>query len=457
MRDGATRRRVVGAAAVALALAAAGWWAWPRAAEWFATVWTDDAYVESHVTLVAPRVPGQVVRVLVDDNHRVSKGDLLIELDREPYQERVDLARAGVETAEADLAAAESQVRRDLALARALRWKLQRAIEGVNNQVAALRSQVAGLRSREATRDLNRVELRRTEELFRRNAASHSDFDRATEDFKVADAQVRQAVEQVREIRVALGLAPDPPEGSGPEDVPDDLEETFSGVRQALADLMQTMAQVGLPLPPGDVTPSRFLSEFRDLDEEGDVDRIFDRLVPRAPAVLQAKAKLARARRELALAELDLRYCEVRAEIDGVIARRSVNPGNHVVAGQRTMAVRSLSEIWVNCHFKETQLADIRIGHPVDLYVDAYPGRVFRGRVSGFAPGTGAALAVLPPENATGNFVKVVQRLTVRVDLVEPNSPEAPLAAGLSVVPVVRVREQPTGPNAGARLQSVGS
>src|SRR5690606_25555153 len=113
------------------------------------------------------------------------------------------------------------------------------------------------------TRDLTRVELRRTEELFRRNAASHSDYDRATEDFKVADAQVRQAVEQVREIRVALGLPPDPPEGSDPADVPDDLEETFSGVRQALADLMQTMARVGLPLPPGDVTPSRFLAEFR--------------------------------------------------------------------------------------------------------------------------------------------------------------------------------------------------
>ena len=444
--------RVAGLLAAALPVLA--WWAWPRVAEWLNTVSTDNAYVGGHVTLVAPRVAGQVVRVLVDNNARVKKGDLLVELDREPYQAQVELKRSGVEVAEADLRSAESRVRGDLALARAQRWKLQMAIEGVNNQVAALRSQVAALRSREATRDLARIELVRSERLFQRNAASRQEFDAATEAFKVAEAQVRQATEQVREARVSLGLSPDPPDGASPADVPDDLDQTFSGVRQALADLIQTMAQIGLPLPASESTPSQFLAEFRKLDIEGDVDRIFARLVPNAPAVKQARTRLEQARRDLALAELDLRYCEVFAEIDGVVARRAVNPGNHVVAGQQLMAVRSLTEVWVDCNFKETQLVDIRIGHPVDLWVDAYPGRVFRGRVSGFAPGTGAALAILPPENATGNFVKVVQRLTVRVDLIEPNSTEAPLAAGLSVVPVVRIREQPTGPDAGARLQS---
>ncbi|WP_435016352.1 efflux RND transporter periplasmic adaptor subunit [Tundrisphaera sp. TA3] len=445
--------RAAGLAAGLLACAAAAWWAWPRAVEWFSTVRTDDAYVDGHVTLVAPRVAGQVTRVLVDNNARVRKGDLLIELDREPYREQVELKRAGVETAEADLAAAESRVRGDLALARAQRWKLQMAIEGVNNQVASLRSDVAALRSKEASRDLARIGLARTEELLRRNAASREEFDQATSASRVAEAQVRQAAEEVRVARASLGLPPDPPSGD-PAEVPADLDQTFSGVRQALADLIQTIAKVGLPLAGGEATPSQFLAEFRKQDAAGDVDRIFARIVPDAPAVRQARAGLARARRELALAELDLGYCEVRAEIDGVVAGRAVNPGNHVVAGQQTMAVRSLVEVWVDCHFKETQLDAIRIGHPVDLRVDAYPGRVFRGRVSGFAPGTGAALAVLPAENATGNFVKVVQRLTVRVDLAEPNSPEAPLAAGLSVVPAVRVRETPTGPDAGARLQS---
>jgi membrane fusion protein (multidrug efflux system) len=449
------RRRGWRLAAGLLALAAVAWWAWPRAVEWLTTVSTDDAYVDSHVTIVAPRVAGQVARVLVDDNVRVRRGDLLVELDREPYQEQVELKRAGVETAEAELGAAESRVRGDLALARAQRWKLQTAIEGVNNQVADLRARVAALRSKEATRDLARVDLARTEQLFRRSAVARQEFDNATETFKVAEAQVRQAAEEVRVARASLGLPPDPPAGD-PSDVPADLDQTYSGVRQALADLIQTIAQVGLPLAASEATPSQFLAEFRKHDAEGDVDRIFAKLVPDAPAVKQVRAKLGQARRDLALAELDLRYCEVRAEIDGVVARRAVNPGNHVVAGQQMMAVRSLTEVWVDCHFKETQLVEVRIGHPVDLRVDAYPGRVFQGRVSGFAPGTGAALAVLPAENATGNFIKVVQRLTVRVDLAEPNSPEAPLSAGLSVVPVVRVRETPTGPDAGARLQSGG-
>src|SRR4051812_10306281 len=135
--------RLAGLAAGLLALAAVAWWGWPRVAEWLTTVSTDDAYVDSHVTIVAPRVAGQVTRVLVDDNARVKKGDLLVELDREPYQEQVELKRAGVETAEAELGAAESRVRGDLALARAQRWKLQTAIEGVKNQVADLRARVA--------------------------------------------------------------------------------------------------------------------------------------------------------------------------------------------------------------------------------------------------------------------------------------------------------------------------
>ncbi|AMV40791.1 HlyD family secretion protein [Planctomyces sp. SH-PL62] len=450
------RERVFWLAAALPALAVGAWWAWPRAVEWATTVSTDDAYVDGHVTLVGPRVQGQVVRVLVDDNDRVGKGDLLAELDREPYQARVDLERSRVGAAEADLRAAESEVRGAMALARAQRWELQSAMEGVDNRAAELRSQVAALRSREATRDLARVEFGRTEQLMIRNAASRSEYDAATAQIKVAEAQVLQAAEQVRELRVGLGLPPDAPEGGGLQDVPADLNQTFSGVRRALADLIQTMARLGLPLASHEATPAEFLEEFRKHDAQGDVDKIFAGLLPEAPAVKQAQAKLEEARRTLALAELDLGYCEIRAEIDGVIARRNVNPGNHVVVGERMMAVRSLDQIWVDCHFKETQLSRIRIGHPVDLWVDAYPGRPFRGRVSGFAPGTGAALAVLPPENATGNFVKVVQRLTVRVELVDLDPRQAPLAAGLSVVPVVRVREAPTGPDAGARLRTGG-
>src|SRR5262249_25125526 len=115
---------------------------------------------------------------------------------------------------------------------------------------------------------------------------------------------------------------------------------------------------------------------------------------------------------------LDLRYCDVVAEIDGVVTRRNVNPGNDVQVGQNLMAIRSLSEIWVDANFKETQLRDLRIGQPVELYVDMYGGRrVFNGRITGFTMGTGSTLALLPAQNATGNFVKVVQRLPVRIEL----------------------------------------
>ena len=153
-------------------------------------------------------------------------------------------------------------------------------------------------------------------------------------------------------------------------------------------------------------------------ENEGDVNTTFARLAAEAPDVKQAEAKLEVAKRDLDQAELDLRYCDVFAEIDGVITRRNVNPGDNIQVGQALMAIRSLNEIWVDANFKETQLGDLRIGQPVDLYVDMYGGRhVFEGRISGFTEGTGSTLALLPAENATGNFVKVVQRLPVRIDL----------------------------------------
>ena len=144
------------------------------------------------------------------------------------------------------------------------------------------------------------------------------------------------------------------------------------------------------------------------------------------------------------------------ADTDGVVTRRNVNPGDEVIAGQELMALRSLTDIWVDANFKETQLAELRIGQPVELEVDMYGRRRrFPGRVSGFTMGTGSTLALLPAENATGNFVKVVQRLPVRIDLINYKPDTSPLFIGLSVTPYVYVHEKPTGPDAGAMLQSL--
>ncbi len=421
------------------------------------TVATDDAFVNGHVTFVASRVPGQVSRVLVDDNNRVKKGDLLVQLDKEPYQVQVDLKRAAVVVAEADLGAARSQVRGILAGARSLRWKLQRAMDQVDQDVALLRARVATLRSREASLNRAKADFARAVQLSNRGSIVGQEFDQYREAEQTAEAAVKQALEEVYEARVGLGLPPRPETGEL-TDVPPDLNQTSSSVREALSNLVLTMTQVGLPLNPMAQTPQQALDEFAQRDGEGDVDRIMEQLAPQAPAVLQAESKLMQARRDLAHAELNLRYCDIYSEIDGVVTSRNVNPGNNIVAGQGLMAVRSVTEIWIDANFKETQLADLRIGQRVKCEVDMYGKRhEFEGRITGFTMGTGQTLSLLPPQNATGNFVKIVQRLPVRIELTDYDPDKAPLFVGLSVMPYVYFKEPPTGPHAGEILQPFGS
>ncbi len=417
------------------------------------TVSTDDAYVNGHVTYVAPRVAGQVSLVLVDDNERVKKGDLLVQLDKEPYQVQVDIKKAALVAAEADLTAARAQVRGILAQAGSLRWKLQTSMEDVDDKVALLRARVAALRSKEATLDRACADLRRVRGLFSRNAVAREEYDKYVENERTAEAAVKQALEEVYEARVSLGLVPRPEKGEL-TDVPADINQTFSGVRQALSDVVQTMAQVGHPLVSTSQTPQQALDEFARRDKEGNIDQILERMVPEAPAVRQAEAKRLQALRDLAEAELDLRYCDIVSEIDGIVTSKNVNPGNHVSVGQGLMAVRSVNEIWVDANFKETQLADLRIGQRVRCEMDMYGGRrEFQGRITGFTMGTGQTLSLLPPQNATGNYVKIVQRLPVRIELTDYDPDKAPLFVGVSVVPYVYYKEPPTGLHAGDVLQ----
>src|SRR4029077_7291008 len=238
---------------------------------------------------------------------RVKKGDLLVQLDKEPYRVQVDIKKAALVAAEAELTAARAQVRGTLAQAGSLRWKLQRSIEDVDDSVALLRARVAALRSKEASFERARADLQRARALFCRNALSREDFDQRLESERTAAAAVKQALEEVHEARVALGLPPHPEKGER-TDVPADINQTFSGVRQALATLNQTMAQIGFPLVSVSLTPQQALEEFTRRDKEGNVDRILERMVPEAPAVRQAEAKLLQARRDLAQGEINLRY-----------------------------------------------------------------------------------------------------------------------------------------------------
>jgi membrane fusion protein, multidrug efflux system len=404
------------------------------------TISTDDAYVNGHVTFVAARVPGQVVSVLVDDNYRVHKGDVLVRLDKQPYQIVVDAKRAALEVAQANVHVARDDVRAMIGKARAARFKLQHAMEDVNNQVALLRANVAKLARADA--DYKRaVNLQKTPGVI-----SEEDIDQRKEAYRVA-------LEQVYQTRVSLGL-PNKPEHGDLSDTPADLDQTFSTVREAGADLLQSAAPLGIISSSFDLKPKQILAEFYKRDPQGNIDRIFAKIVADAPTIKLAEARLLEARSDLDQAELNLRYCDVLAEIDGVVTRRAVNPGNNLVAGQSIMAIRSLAEIWIDANFKETQLADLRIGQPVDLDVDMYGSRqVFKGRISGFTMGTGSTLALLPAENATGNFVKVVQRLPVRIELLDYDPETMPLFIGLSVSPYVYYKEKPTGPDAGLVLR----
>jgi membrane fusion protein, multidrug efflux system len=416
------------------------------------TVSTDDAYVNGHVTFVAPRVAGQVSAVLVDDNNRVHKGDLLVQLDKEPFQVQVEIAKAAVDAAQSDLVSAQAQVRAEEGQTRSLRFNLDHAIEDVDNQIALLHSKVAALASEQAVLTKTQAEYARVTPLVGSGGISQQDLDNYKEAYLVAQAGVDAALQDVYQVRVSLGL-PAKPTGDDLTEVPADLDQTFSTVRQAQASLVQAAAQLGVTTSFNE-TPKQMIADFYKRDPNGNIDRIYAQLLLNAPQIKQAQAKLLVAQRNLDQANLNLRYTDVVSEIDGVVTRRDVNPGNNVVAGQSLMAVRSLTEIWVDANFKETQLADLRIGQPVDLDVDMYGSRqTFKGRISGFTMGTGSTLALLPAENATGNFVKVVQRLPVRIDLMDYDPDKTALFIGLSVTPYVHTGEGPTGPDAGKILQ----
>jgi membrane fusion protein (multidrug efflux system) len=459
------------------------------------TVSTDDAYVNGHVTFVAPRVAGQVTKVLVDDNQRVKQGDLLAQLDKEPFEVQVAIKKAAVATAAADLVAANAQVRAQVAAARANRFSLQHAIENVDTEVANLHAAVATLNSKKATLELSNSNLKRGIQLAATQAISPEDLDQRRQQVRVDEAAVNQALEQVHAIRVGLGLPSAPPQGKGLTDVPPDLDQTFSTVNQGMATLTQSAAQFGYFPPTWNATPKQAVAEFYKHDPLGyahliaqtlgagglapggppagamaqavaavgylesdklALDRIFALIIPRAPAIKQAEAKLLQARSDLDQALLNLRYCDIVSEIDGQVTSRNVNPGNNVTVGQSLMAVRAQRppDLWIDANFKETQLADLRIGQRVRCEVDMYGSRrEYEGRISGFTMGTGQTLALLPPQNATGNFVKIVQRLPVRIELIDYDPDKDPLFVGLSVTPYVYYKKPPTGPHAGELLQ----
>jgi membrane fusion protein, multidrug efflux system len=453
------RRMIIGTISIVI-VAVLLYWGFPELVKLLSTVSTDDAYVNGHVTFVAARVPGQVTTVWVDDNDRVKRGSILVQLDKEPYQIQVELKKAAYETAKAQLLSTEDSVRAQVGQIRSNRFKLQHAIESVDNQIALLRANVAALETKKANRTRAKADYDRAIELQKTSGAiAPQEVDQRQEAFSVASAQVVQAQEAVFQVRVSLGLPAKPEKGDDLTQVPPDLDQNYSTVRQAVSELMASIAPLGVFPPSYNASPKELIADFYRRDPKGDLDRIYAELIKESPDIKLASAKRDQAKADLDQANLNLRYCDVVAEIDGVITRRNVNAGNNVQAGEALMAIRSLTEIWVDANFKETQLDNLRIGQHVDVETDIYGRRkTFRGVITGFTMGTGSTLALLPAENATGNFIKVVQRLPVRIDLSDYDPNTDPLFVGLSVVPYVWYKEKLADvPNAGNKLRPLMS
>ncbi len=395
-------RLIIGA--VLLLVLGAGLWAWSTSGREN----TDDAQVGAHVTQLAARVGGTVTKVAVNDNQLVEAGTLLVQLDPGDYQVAVDKARAELADAEASAVAAQSSVpitattaASNVTTARGGIAQAQSGVAASEKEIEAARARIVSAQARLREADANAAKSARDVERLRgllaKDEVSQQMFDATSATAEAQKAAVDLARSQVAETEAGIRVAESK------------LAQARAGEDQARAE-MQT-AQTG----PSLVTATK----------------------ARASA---AEAHVQQARATLAQAELNLQYATVKAPVRGVVSRKGINAGQVVQAGQPLLAIVQIDDVWVTANFKETQLKDMRAGQRAVISVDAYGGRQYTGKVDSIAGATGARFSLLPPENATGNFVKVVQRVPVKIVLDPGQDPEHLLRPGMSVTPTVYMR-----------------
>ncbi|MFN7917089.1 MAG: HlyD family secretion protein [Vicinamibacterales bacterium] len=344
---------------------------------------TDDAVVEAEVVAVTSRVPGLVGKVLVQDNQPVKKGDVVIELDSADLTARAAQARAELETAKAQAAGAHAQ---EHVVSASARGGLQSAQAGVAAALASVQAAEAQIAVAQAAVVRAQAEVDKADR----------DLTRAKE-LVASDAIARQQLD-------AAQLAAD---------------ATHAALRQAQANVVA--AQEG-----------KRSAESRVAEARARVSQTTP--VPQQIETAQSAASLADARIKAAeaalqLAELQLSYTRVTAPADGLVTQLGARVGAIVSAGQPLAQLVPLSTYLV-ANFKETQIDRMRPGNRAEITIDAYPGRTFEAKVESLAGGTGSRFSLIPPDNASGNFVKVVQRVPVR--LVWTTQPDAPMKPGLS-------------------------
>jgi membrane fusion protein, multidrug efflux system len=337
---------------------------------------TDDAQIDGHINPISARVTGTVLNVLHDDNEVVQAGTLLVELDPKDYQVAVDRARADLANAQANAIAANVGVPLTQTTSSSQLLAADAGVKGAQRDIESAR---AKLNDAQAMYAKTSADLKRMEQLIAKDEISHQQYDAAVAANNSAKAQVDAAT---------------------------------SAIASAESHAAQSQAQA---------------EAARTVPEQLKVTRA------RAGA---ATAEVQRAVSALAQAELNLQYTKIVAPVTGVLSKRSVEPGQTVQAGQPLFSIVNLDDIWTTANFKETQLRDMKVGQRAKIKVDAY-GREFSGTVESIGGATGARFSLLPPENATGNYVKVVQRIPVRIRFDKGQDPNHQLRPGMSVEPVV--------------------
>jgi len=321
---------------------------------------TDDAFIDGHIHTIAARVKGYVNSISVQDNQRVKKGDLLIEIDPADYDVKVSEASSGVHAEQSKLAEVEAR------------------IQAAKMQMAELKAAIETAKANRELQDANvqqaEKDAKRAENLYKLETISKDRYEKTLTAYTVALAQVKAAQEQLKQAEKAL-------------------DTQTSVVKQAEA------------------LRASQLSLIREKEAKLDA------------------------------AQLSYGYTKIYAPSDGYITKKSVEVGNQIEVGQPLMAVVALDDIWVTANYKETQLQNVRPGQKVKFKVDTYPGKKFTGKVESIMSGTGAVFSLFPPENATGNYVKVVQRIPVKIVPDKGTDTEHVLRIGMSVVPTILIKE----------------
>lgn len=373
----------------AVAVGTAGWMIAHRGLES-----TDDAQIDAEVVALSSRTNGVVVKVLFEDNTRIEAGAVLAEIDPEPAKARLAQAEANLEAAKAALAAAESDARLSTTNAKATNKAASASLSAAAAGATASRDQINEARARvaaaEASSAQTKTDLERVERLVSSGALSQAQLDQARTSNDTAIAHLAQA-------RANLST----------------LE---SSAAQAMSRVGEASARV---------------------DQTRDVDTVVSIAEARARS---ARAKVAELEAVTNLAALDLSYTKIVAPQSGVVSKKTISVGQTLAAGSPIAQLVPTKTLWVTANFKETQVGKMRPGQVVEVSVDALPDQKLHGTVESLSAATGSRFALLPPDNATGNFTKVVQRIPVRIKL-EGVSPESTaLRPGMSVEVTVDTR-----------------